>query len=88
MASFPSVRPTERPADAGQVRVLGRPLTLAIAALLLAARTAAHALSELATLRGHDAVHITPRPSTSTRAPLSNGTTWLVGAPAFARSDA
>src|SRR4051812_35331921 len=58
MASFPNVRPSQRPADAWRVRVLRR-RSLVIAALLAAAVTAA-ALSELAGFRGSHAVQPTP----------------------------
>ena len=56
MASFPDVRPSsERSAYAECFVVFRRPL--AAAAQLQAASGIAHALSELATLRGNRAVH-------------------------------
>src|SRR5581483_3239289 len=60
MASNPNLRPSERPANAGRVVVLRRPSRLLAAAALLLASGAATALSELATLQGHHAVHATP----------------------------
>jgi hypothetical protein len=58
MASFPNVRPSQRPAGAWRVRVLRR-RSLAIVTLVVAAVTAV-ALSELASFRGSHAVQPTP----------------------------
>ena len=59
MASYPNLRPTEKPSDSSEGIRMSWILLLAVAALVFAAGTV-FALSELATPRGDHTVHSTP----------------------------
>ena len=80
MASYPKLRPTEKPSDSSEGIRMSWILLLAVAALVFAAGTV-FALSELATPRGAHTVHTTPNANLTRALQTSHSAASLVGSP-------